>query len=107
VPTVTLPPWPSDFGEPRIAVDDGLAVEVIAQRHPRGDHGIEIVGDAVELLAASDGFEEEAAVVLTAAMRTRRRSCSPGLMRNPEGVGLRAEAGWFQRAARRIRGQLA
>jgi hypothetical protein len=107
VPTVTLPTWPKDFGEPAIGVDERLAVELVTHRTPKSDHGIEISGDPAELLAASDGFEKQAAILLTAAMEEDQAAVLlAGTMTNPESLGLRAKARWYQRAAQRIRRRL-
>jgi hypothetical protein len=64
---VAIRPWPSEFEAPRIVVDDRLAVDVVTHRLPQGSYRIELSGDAAEL-PASDGFEEAAAILLTAAM---------------------------------------
>jgi hypothetical protein len=104
---VTLPSWPEDLGEPAIVVDNRLVVELVTHRHPHGDHGVEISGEPAELLAASDSFEEQAAILLTAAMEEDQAAVLlAGTMTNPEGLGLRVKARWYQRAAQHIRGWL-
>jgi hypothetical protein len=104
VPTVTLPTWPKDFGEPSIVLDERLAVELVTHRTPHGDHGVEVSADLADLLAASNGFEEQATILLTTAMEEDQAAVLlAGTMTNPEGLGLRAKARWYQNAAQRIR----
>jgi len=86
-------------------LDDRLAVELVNSPPPaKAISAWRSPASPIDLLAASDALDEQAAILLTAAMEEGQAAVLfAGTMTNPEGMGLRARARRYQRAAKRIR----